>query len=60
MDKYSMMRMELVNIRLLLNDVEVRGERNLNNQLAAILKIKQIEKSLEEEHENHDEQGKNV
>lgn len=52
----------LNSVMLLLNAVEVKGEINLNNQLAAIQKIREARKLLKEaqEHADNNEQGKNV
>lgn len=52
------MIMALGNVGLLLNGVEVKGEVNLNNQLAAIQQIRNIRNALREEvnHENQNEQ----
>ena len=36
-------------VMLLLNAVEVKGEMNLNNQLAAIQKIREVRKMIKEE-----------
>jgi hypothetical protein len=50
---------ELNTAMLLLNAVEVKGEQNLNNVLAAIQRIRNARKLLKEEekHEdNHDQQ----
>lgn len=53
----------LLNAAMLhLNMVEVKGEMNMNNQLVAILKIREARKLLKEmgENENRNEQGKNI
>jgi hypothetical protein len=52
----------LNSVMLLLNAVEVKGEINLNNQLAAIQKIREARKLLkeEQEHADNNEHGKNV
>lgn len=43
---------------LLLNAVEVKGEINLNNQLAAIQQIKRVRDALKEEIADADYDGK--
>ena len=45
-----------------MNMVEVKGEMNMNNQLVAILKIREARKLLKEmgENENRNEQGENI
>ena len=53
----------LLNAAMLhLNMVEVKGEMNMNNQLVAILKIREARKLLKEmgENENRNEQGENI
>lgn len=61
MDKSSI-DFELNTAMLLLNAVEVKGEQNLNNVLAAIQRIRNARKMLEEEtdRDNPDEQKENV
>lgn len=49
--------MTLGNVGLLLNGVEVKGEVNLNNQLAAIQQIRKVRNALKEE-ANHGNQDK--
>lgn len=52
---------ELSNVGILLNAVNTEGEKNLNNLLSAIQRVRAIKKSIEEEaNENHDQQGKDV
>lgn len=53
---------ELNTAMLLLNAVEVKGEQNLNNVLAAIQRIRSARKMLKEEaeYDNHNEQRKDV
>ena len=53
---------ELNTAMLLLNTVEVKGEQNLNNVLAAIQRIRSARNMLKEEAErdNHNEHGKDV
>lgn len=53
---------ELNTAMLLLNTVEVKGEQNLNNVLAAIQRIRNARKMLKEEtgRDNPDEQRANV
>ena len=47
---------------LLLNAVEVKGEQNLNNVLAAIQRIRDARTMLKEEaeHDNHNEHGQDI
>lgn len=54
--------LQLGNVGLLLETVETKGEQNLNNLLAAIQITRKTIKELKEanEHENRNEQGKNV
>lgn len=61
MDKSSI-DFELNTAMLLLNAVEVKGEQNLNNVLAAIQRIRSARKMLKEEaeHDNLDEQRTDV
>lgn len=61
MDKSSI-DFELNTTMLLLNAVEVKGEQNLNNVLAAIQRIRNARKMLKEEtdRDNPDEQRENV
>lgn len=56
------MILQLGNVGLLLESVETKGEQNLNNLLAAIQITRKTIKELKEanEHENRNEQGKNV
>lgn len=51
------MIMMLGNVGLLLNGVEVKGEMNLNNLLAAIQQIRSVRNALKEEakHANRNE-----
>ena len=44
----------LNNVGLLLNVVDVKGEMNLNNLLAAIQQIRNVRNALKEETENAD------
>jgi len=48
--------LELNNVLHLLNHVSVEGEKNMNNQLLAVIKLKKIKGIMEGENENHDEQ----
>ena len=54
--------LQLGNVGLLLESVETKGEKNLNNLLAAIQITRKTIKELKEavDHENRNEQGKNV
>lgn len=54
--------LQLGNVGLLLESVETKGEKNLNNLLAAIQITRKTIEGLKEavDHENRNEQGKNV
>lgn len=52
---------ELTDVGLLLNNVNVENEKNLNNLLCAIQKVRRIKCSIEEEaDENCNQQGNGV
>ena len=54
--------LQLGNVGLLLESVETKGEKNLNNLLAAIQITRKTINELKEavDHENRNEQGTNV
>lgn len=54
--------LQLGNVGLLLESVETKGEKNLNNLLAAIQQTRKVIQKLKEavDHENRNEQGKNL
>lgn len=61
MNEKGMMVLELNDVLHLLNHVSVEGEKNMNNQLLAIIKLKKIKESMEgEKNADHNEQGKNI
>lgn len=61
MSEREMMALELNNVLHLLNHVSVEGEKNMNNQLLAIIKLKKIKESMEgEKNADHNERGQNI
>lgn len=57
------MILALGNAIIMMDDVETKGEKNLNNLLAAMQQTRKVYKYMKERseaNENHDEQGKNI
>lgn len=57
------MILALGNAIIMMDDVETKGEKNLNNLLAAMQQTRKVYKHMKERseaNENHDEQGKNI